>query len=93
MGVSNLASQPALRNSLFQRGNGMQVWSTLEEKSSEQEIVSVIGLYVNSCFGSYIEKPPLNMFCFSVSVLVLSALLCVHRMSDVTFMVHTDPLS
>lgn len=71
----------------------LEPWFTLEEESFEQEIISVIGLYVNSLFGSYIEKPPLNMFGFSVSVLVLSALVHVHRMSDVTFTVHSDPLS
>lgn len=91
-GDFNLASQLAFRNSLFQQGSSrhlfsLEVWSALEEESSEQERVLVIGLYVNSCLGSCIEKPPLNTFCFSVSVLVLSALVCVHGMSDVTFIV------
>lgn len=91
-GDSSLASQLAFTNSLFQQGSNrhlfpLEVWSALEEESSEQERVLVISLYVNSCLDSCIETPPLNTFCFSVSVLVLSALVCVHGMSDVTFIV------
>lgn len=64
-----------------------------KEGPFEQEMVSVIDLSTNFCSGSCIEEPPLEMFCFSVPVLVLPALVGVHRMSGVTSPARGDPLA